>query len=295
MFLFITNTNFISSHHSLFLFFYLYFTLQCGPRLAVLEFVGNFERFEQAKTIANVVEWMEESIEELRIDDGDLNQLCADGASNASGSIAEYEALARTRRSNNVDIDVCISHQNQRSAGYASGTIDFADPVNEELGSTIRKSHDITVHVSRSHSRMSMYNAVLERRNRKPRLKPIIGNDTRWDSWQLEAARTNLIMGDLCTTLCESRRKGGPNEKLSTEDAESLSYTQEDKIILRQFEAAGRIATCLSKFTQANDNAWAYLLFMIRLAIQRSRMGCFLMHEGEFVFIPYGVIPFCNY
>eukprot|EP00984_Skeletonema_dohrnii_P025630 scaffold14813_cov173-Skeletonema_dohrnii-CCMP3373.AAC.2 len=94
----------------------------------------------------------------------------------------------------NVDIDVCISHQNQRSAGYASGTIDFADPVNEELGSTIRNSHDIIVHASRSHSRMSIYNAVQKRRNREPRLKPIIGNDTRWDSWQLETKRTNMIM-----------------------------------------------------------------------------------------------------
>lgn len=237
---------------------------------------------------------MKESIKELRVEDGDLNQLCADGASNAKGSVAEYEALARTRRSNNVDIDVCISHQNQRSAGYASGTIDFANPVNKELGSIIRKSHEITVHISRAPLRMAVYNTVQKRRNRKPQLKPIIGNDTRWDSWQMEAARNNLIMGDICTTLWDSRRKGGPDEKLPTADAESLSYTDDDKIILRQFEAAGSIATRLSKFTQANDNAWAYVLFMIRLTIQQSRAGCFLMHEGEFVFVPCDMIRLCN-
>ena len=245
----------------------------------MLEFVGNFERFEQAKTIDNVVDWMKESTTELRILHGDLNQLCADGASNASGSIAEYEATTRTQRSNDVDVDVCISHQNQRSAGYASGTIDFAEPVNEKLGSVIRKNHDIAVHVSRSHTRMSVYKGVQERRKRKPQLKPVVGNDTRWDSCQAEAARSNQIMGDVCSTLWELRRKGGPDEK---EDFEGLSYTDEDKMILRQFEAAGLIATKLSKFTQANDNAWAYLLFMIQSAIQGSREGSFKMHEGEF-------------
>jgi len=254
---------------------------QCAPRLAVLEFVGNFERFEQAKSIDNIVDWMEESTVEVRIKDSDFNQLCADGASNAKGSIAEYEALARTRRSNNVDVDVCISHQNQRSAGYASGTVDFAKPVNEELGGIIRKSHDITVHISRAPLRMSVYNDVQKRRKRRPQLTFKVGNDTRWDSWLLETQRNNMIMGDICATLRDLRCSGGLDEKLASQDAKSLSYTTEDKTILRQFEAAAWNATRLSKFTQDNNNAWAYLLFKIKYTLQESRLGCFLMHGGK--------------
>lgn len=247
----------------------------------MLEYVGNFERFDEAKTIENVAEWMRESIEAAHIEDADMNQLCADGATNAKGSIAEYEALARTRRSNHVDVDVCISHQNQRSIGYASGTLEFAEPVNDELGAVLHKSHEIIVHLFRSFVRMAAYNEVQNRRRRQPKLSPVIANDTRWDSCQLEAKRINIIMADVCTALTELRAEGGHDEKLPATEAEDLSYTDDDKMLLRQFEAAGLISTNLSKFTQSNDNAWAYVLFMIKFTLQQSRMGCFTMHEGE--------------
>jgi hypothetical protein len=73
----------------------------------------------------------------------DINQLAADRASNAIGSIAEYESLAQLIRSNDVELSVCIAHQNERSGGYASGTIAFAVPANQELGDILDKSHRI--------------------------------------------------------------------------------------------------------------------------------------------------------
>ena len=117
--------------------------IQAKPTLETLECILNFERFDKPKTIDNVSEWIYESLSEGNIKDGDVNQLSADGASNSIGAVSEYEALSRTHRSNDVSFTVCLAHQNERSGGLASGTIEFAEPKNAELSTVINKSHKI--------------------------------------------------------------------------------------------------------------------------------------------------------
>lgn len=79
--------------------------------------------------------------------------MAADGASNAIGSVLELESRTRTVRSNDVDLGICIAHQNERAGGYASGTQEYADPVNLELGDILHKSHGIQVRMNRAPTR----------------------------------------------------------------------------------------------------------------------------------------------
>lgn len=226
---------------------------------------------------------MAKTIRHLKIKDGDLNQLCADGASNSINSIAEYEALTRTRRSNTVEIGICLAHQIQRSGGLASGTIDFAEPENEELGEVLNKSHQVQVHLNRAPNRMTEYKKVQEKRQRNPLLNPKPGNDTRWDSKLVETERANLIMGDTCRALQLLFGEGGQDEKFENKD--DLTYTEEEKLVLRQFEVAARPATILSKFTQDNRNAWSYVLFYIMHTLQVSERRYFYMHPGMYLLL----------
>jgi hypothetical protein len=80
------------------------------------------------------LDWIAESFWEATLTNQDINQFSADGASNALGSIAEYESLLRPTCPNDVELSVCIAHQNEQSGGYASGTIAFAIPANKDLG-----------------------------------------------------------------------------------------------------------------------------------------------------------------
>ena len=167
----------------------------------VLQFAANFERIEYAKTIDNIFNWMVGSFEELRLRNSDLNQVVADGAGNAIGSVAEYERLTRKYRGNDVEIEVCIAHQNERSAGYASGTADIVENLNEELGDTLNKSHKLQTSLSRSNARLNVYRSIAEENGRDPILLPRPGNEIRWNSSVDEAIRTNTIMGDVCETF----------------------------------------------------------------------------------------------
>ena len=128
------------------------------PILDNLEFPVNFEHFPGSKTSTAVSDWMFESIAEAKIDSDDFNQLAADGGSNAIGSIQEFEVVAREEgRTNSTDFVVCFSCQNERSAGYASGTAKFVDDPNEELGAVLAKSYDIQVRMYRNPSCMGVY------------------------------------------------------------------------------------------------------------------------------------------
>ncbi len=127
----------------------------------------------------------------------DINQFLDDGASNAIGSIAEYESLSHPTRPNDVQLSVCFAHQNEQSGGYASGTITFAIPANKELSDILEKSHKIQVRLSHSSHRMAIYNEVQLRNNCKPMLSPDPANETRWNGTIDETVRANMIMGDV--------------------------------------------------------------------------------------------------
>lgn len=262
---------------------------QGHPTLSNLEYPINFEHFDKPKSIDNVVLWIKESMKAAKLVDSDVNQVTSDGASNAIGSMAEFEVQTRTNRSNDVDVGVCIAHQNQRSGQWASGLGDFANPVNPELGLILKKSHNIQEKFRRAPNRMQVYRTIQSKMNRKPMLNPKPGNDTRWDSRQDECRQANLIMGDICKALQNLLSEGGDDyvsltaEEKSSSDLDAHVYTDHDKMVLRQFEASAMQAKYFSKFTQERGNSYAYVLMEIRLAIQNTSGDFFLMHSGMFV------------
>jgi hypothetical protein len=118
---------------------------QDEPTLGHLEFPSNFEQFDKPKTIANVVEWINDSIKATQTLHSDYNQFGAGGAHNAIGSVAELEAQNQMSHSNDIEVTTCVAHQNEQAGPFASGLGDFVEPVNAELGNTLKKSHGIQV------------------------------------------------------------------------------------------------------------------------------------------------------
>jgi hypothetical protein len=130
---------------------------------------------------------MKSSCTESRIINSDFSQLTADGASNAIGSMQEFEVLTRAGRSNDVDFAVCHAHQNERSGGKASGTV--AEVMNDELGDVLKKSHEIQVCISRAPKRMHIYRQIQNKKDCKPLLNPDPANETRWNGFIDETIR----------------------------------------------------------------------------------------------------------
>jgi hypothetical protein len=217
----------------------------------------------------------------------DVNQFAADGASNAIGSVSEYESHLQTARPNEVQFDVCYSHQNQRSGGYALGTLKFAQPVNASLGEILIKNHQIQVHICCSTNRMKVYPDVQISHSHKPMLNPDPGNETRWDNFIEEAKRAVTIMGDICKTNVKLLGPCGDDHELltpaeaATKDYFRLTYADLDKMILRQFECAAGPAITFTKFTQDNRDAFSYVLFEARRTVAQSREENFTMFNGK--------------
>lgn len=256
--------------------------------LKVLEAVLNFERVLFQKTCKNVAEWMDSSAGATIVVPSDWNNLSADGASNAIGAVAEYEVVTRDGRPSSVDFDTCFAHQNQRSALRSSGVVTFkTGPTNKDLGNCLNKSHEIQVRIYRSPNRMTVLNAIQTEKGRDPHMGPKLRTDTRWDSSYDETKRANQIMGDICDTLTALLDVGGDDRHLLTaseiesNDYGGLTYTQEDKKILRQYEGVSLPSRNYSKFLQDRNNTPSYVLFESRMAIQDTLAEYFVIHPGE--------------
>lgn len=232
---------------------------------------------------------MQSSTKCAKVRASDISQLCADGASNASGSIAELETTTRTIRCNDTEVTTCVAHQNERAGGYASGTLDFANPVNVEMGLVLKKSHDIQSLVNRSTNRMSLYKDIQKKNQREPMLNPKPANDTRWNGRQIETRRACEIMVDIEPTLEKLFQEGGLDYHLLTAeekksgDIDRLIYTEDDKMVLRQWEASAMEALYFSKFTQERGNSYSYLLLEIKTTLYRMQRDWFEMSGGKFV------------
>ena len=230
---------------------------------------------------------MESSCAESGMMNSDFSQLTADGASNAIGLMQEFEVLTRHGRPNEVDFAVCYAHQNERSGGKASGTVKFAEETNNDLGDVLKKSHEIQVRISRAPKRMHAYRQVQTKKERKPLLNPDPANETRWNGCIDETIRANLIMGDICDTVDALLDPSGDDYNLLTsdekesEDKSRVSYTDDDKMILRQFEGAATPAKMFSKFLQDRRNAPPYVLFEARMAIQSTSLNSYAIVSGK--------------
>ena len=255
-------------------------------KLANLEYPINFESVNFSKTIENVVMWIDESTKCTKFVASDFNEMAADGASNAIGSVAELETRTRVHRENDVSISTCLAHQNQRSGGYASGTHDFANPVNVALGEILKKSHTLQVRLGRSPNRINIYRGIMTRYNRDPQLMPKPAGETRWDGRQDETRRANIIMGDVCKTFETLLAVDGDDYNELTEeekncgDIDRLTYTPHDKMVLRQFEVSAMEAKYFSKYTQQHGNTNINLLLEIQMTLQNCMKAYFSMPSG---------------
>ena len=134
---------------------------------------------------------------------------------------------------------MCLAHQNERSGGFASGTICFASEPdgNKELGSILGKNHVIQVWVNRSSSRLSVYHGIQIKNNRKPKLNPDPANETRWNATIDETIQANVIMGDICDTIDELVSPMGEDhymlnrQELDDINFSRLTYTDHDIMI----------------------------------------------------------------
>lgn len=83
-------------------------------------------------------------------------------------------------------------------------------------------------------------------------------------------------MGDMSDSLAILLAVGGDDYGMLTEDEKMthdvtrLSYTDEDKTAIRQYEGAAQPAKQLCKFLQDNRNAWPYVTFELQVAIQQT-------------------------
>ena len=78
-----------------------------------------------------------------------------------------------------MNFNVSAAHQNERSGGYASGVLKFADNPNEDLGNILKKNHEIQVRIHRNPGRMKIYRDIQTQKARKPALNPDPANATR--------------------------------------------------------------------------------------------------------------------
>ncbi len=139
-----------------------------------------------------MTKWTQDSCAESGILSEDWAQLLADGGSNSIGSIQEYEVVSRSEGwQTSVEFNICYSHQNERSGGFASGTMKFAGKPNEELGAILRKSHEIQVRISRSPKRMKLYSDIQRKQGCKPLFAPDPAGKTHWNGCIDETIRAN--------------------------------------------------------------------------------------------------------
>ncbi len=127
-----------------------------------------------------------------------------------------------------------------------------------------------------------------ESHERKPKLSPDPAGETQWNGVIDESLWANMIMGDMCETIMELLDVGDEDhglltaDEVSSEDYSRLSYTDEEKMILHQFEGAATAAKVFSKLTQDGQDAWFYVLFSARLAINQSKTDTFTIVQGKY-------------
>ncbi|KAL7514082.1 hypothetical protein ACHAWX_000792 [Stephanocyclus meneghinianus] len=250
---------------------------------ALLEYPANMEHFSKPKTIDNVVEWLTESHKAIKVVSSDFNQMAADGASNAIGSILESEVQTCTERANDIDLSICHAHQNELAGGYASGTHKYAKPVNIDLGEILEKSHVIQVCLNCAKSRMDVVRAIQKKNKHDPVLAPKPANDTRWNGCHDETKHANMIMGYVCLAIKEFLSPEGDDcdlltpDEIANGDYDRLTYTDSEKMILRQFKSTSVDAKQFSLFMQEKGNTNAHLLFQIQMVLQQSKAEYFRM------------------
>jgi hypothetical protein len=247
-----------------------------------LEVVISFKQFDGAKTGVGVGTWLYDEHFEKGLKPSYVMYHSTDGASNAVASADHYNLLSEMNTDSEILHNVCLAHQNNRSAKYASGTGDFKTCKNESLRDVLNKVHAIIARVHRTYQRTKVVRDVQRRAGRLSIVLPVPSVVTRWDSSNLEVASLNRIMGDFNKAL---------NQLLDTTDKHLLEerdgavrprsdfiFTPNDRTVLRQYECASQPCLLLSKFFQLNAPTVHETLFVIAARLAQMRETSFLMY-----------------
>jgi hypothetical protein len=185
----------------------------------------------------------------------DFFQLTANGVSNVTGLMQEFEVLTRAGRSNNVDFAVCYAHQNECSGGKVSVTVKFAEATNNDLRDVLKKSQEIQVHIIRAPKGMHAYQQVQNKKECKPLLNPDPANETRWNGCIAETICANvIILGDIGDTVdalldpCGDVYSLLTSEEKASGDTSRLSYTL---MMIKRFFVGLRAQPPLQKCSQS--------------------------------------------
>jgi hypothetical protein len=121
-------------------------------------------------------------------------------------------------------------------------------------------------------------------------LNPKPANDTRWNARNIETCRALEIMDDVQETNKTLLAEDGDDYNLLSEeekqsgDIERFTYTDDNIMTLRQWEAASDGAKYFSKFTQENGNTISYMLLEVQIALDNCRTEWFQMAAGKSCF-----------
>jgi hypothetical protein len=135
---------------------------------------------------------------------------------------------------------------------------------------------------------MDVYRAIQKKNGRNPCLVPLPGNDTRWNSRQVEVGRYLMTEGDQLETSMQLLSKGGDDYCLlndtekKTSDLNRFIVSDHEKMILCQWEASAMLAKYFSKFTQDQRNTQAYMLLEIQIVLDHAKRNYFEMSNGTF-------------
>jgi hypothetical protein len=131
-----------------------------------LEVVLAFDQFPQSKTASNIAEWLTTAHFRGGLKPDYILCHATDGASNAVGSAMEFQAITDAVRQTHIRHYVCLAHQVNRSAKFASGTGGFKVNRNEVLSSVLQKTHNINGRIFRNENRLKVLYAVQKDKNR---------------------------------------------------------------------------------------------------------------------------------
>jgi hypothetical protein len=285
-----------------------------------LETVLSFDQFPEAKTSSNIAEWLREGHLRGGIKPAYIMCHSTDGASNAVGSSLEFQAsTSYLKESREIFHYICMAHQVNRSARYASGTGDFRMNKNIELSTVLKKMHEINGRIYRNETRLKVLFDVQKGQNRYVGLqcfsciciasamslthssilffcsstsivisnvirRPYRGVATRWNSDYEEVKATNIFMGDLQLALLAMLGEKGCDANLLTDgngdevDKDSLMFTKNDEMILRQYECGSEPVVMLSKFFQMDVPTSHLVLVNLRARIAQLRQPKFTMY-----------------
>jgi hypothetical protein len=130
---------------------------------------------------------------------------------------------------------------------------------------------------------MAIYYDIQVKNKRKPMLVPNPANKTRWNGTINETIQANTIISYVSELLDNLLGEGGDDHAmLVNKTMVELTYTDDNKIVLRQFKGAAVPAKVYSKFTQNTKETWLYVLYESKLAIASSRKDTFTIQQGKY-------------